>query len=148
MKTYLSVKTDLRVHDIVKYFEGTPGWTIIHEIDSLNFGEGYDLDYVGVRVRLFDDERSDEVLAHPKFKIGNNWDEIFAEVQKRMTGQVSLHFEINRHLQANQRKATEAVLSIIKILKSQGLEVTEDKPARPGGAAEAPAGESRPLPPG
>ena len=58
--------------------------------------EGYDLEVLGVPVRLYDDVRSDEVMSDPDFKSGRRtWDEAFGAVAERMKGEVDLNLMVD-----------------------------------------------------
>lgn len=126
MARYVSIQTDDRVHDIARLFDGHPDWVVLGEIDSVNYGEGYDLRFGDTPVRLFDTERSDEVLRDPRFKWGKNWDTVFEDVVRRLQGKVSLWIEIDRYDETTAEPQEEAVVSTHELLTGAGYQVTID----------------------
>lgn len=98
MGTWVTLRTDDRVRDVVPLFRQTEGVRIIREIDSANYGEGYDLEIGGVPARLYDDTRSDEAHADPQWKAGCcDWEEAFHHAARRLRGEAFLTFEIDRY---------------------------------------------------
>jgi len=114
------LKTDERVHEVIKIFQDALEWSVEGKIDSVNYGEGYDLRFCGVPVRLYDDERSDEVELRLARKTEGSWDEIFRSVSRDMAGQVSLNFEIDRHDEASLQLHSQVARSIKEILIKGG----------------------------
>ena len=121
MPIYATIKTNLRVRDVATYFRGESGWQVLQEIDSVNYGEGYDLQYQSVKVRLYDSDRTEAVLVHPRVKSHENYQEIFVEAKKECAGRLFLYFEIDRCDESSPELQKKAFLSISIIVKNHGL---------------------------
>ena len=129
MAIRLEVKTDLRVKDFVQFFACEKDWKILGEIDSMNYGEGYDLTFNSVPVRLYDDLRSDAALQHPNYKLGKNWDEIFELIVKEFRGNAYVNYEVDRYDTTPLQDQEKAMSSIIHIVRERGFEI-QDGPRR------------------
>ena len=68
MAIYIKIATDLRVKDLLPYMQEIEKMWFSHEIDSVNYGEGYELKYMDLVLRLYDDIRSDAVLRDEEFR--------------------------------------------------------------------------------
>ena len=82
MIRWVYLRTDDRVTDIARHFEAAAEWEVVGAIDSVNWGEGYDLRWRGVPVRLHDDEeRSDELMRRCRGACRpGEWDQMFQVV--------------------------------------------------------------------
>lgn len=113
MVIILEIVTDLRVKEFLPNLLDIDGIKFLKEIDSVNCGEGYDLEYLDLELRLYDDERSDEVLHDLNFLSGKlTWDQVFEKVVEKNTGHGLLKLEIN----GNKRESSERELQFSQLL--------------------------------
>ncbi len=118
---HLQLRTDERVCNVVRHFERRAGWTIVREIDSANYGEGYDLLFGSVPVRLYDDQRSDEVMRRiARHAERTEWEREITEVARDMAGTVWLQFEIDRWNEATPEDRERAVENLRQSLLESG----------------------------
>lgn len=124
MAVYLEIATDLRVKDLLPDLLGINGIEFSKEIDSVNYGEGFDLKYYGLDLRLYDDERSDAALADDDFRKGElTWDQVFEKVVKNSSGKGLLKIEIERHDKCSKDKQLDLAKAIIEKLKEKKYNV-------------------------
>jgi len=94
----LRIITDLRVHDLINILKNVNGITNIRQIDSVNYGEGYDFEINDIPARIFDDIRSDMAVLDSDFIKGEiPWDQAFKRIMRRSEGNCYLTIEIDRH---------------------------------------------------
>ena len=118
----IGIRTDDRVEVIVSCFVDALNWELLGEIDSDNYGEGYDLLYKGMEVRLYDDERSDEALHQIYAGIFQDWEQAMEVAVAKMTGKVFLKFEVDRYDEFPSALRELAVVEIKKRLIECGYE--------------------------
>jgi hypothetical protein len=121
MVRWVNVHTDDRVADIVRHFETAPGWKVLGAIDSVNWGEGYDLKWRGVPVRLHDEERSDKVMSRRQGAcVRGDWDRLFQVVVEEMSGKVTLTFAIDHWGEADPQLYPDVADAIRVVLMGAG----------------------------
>jgi hypothetical protein len=126
MATHLEIETDLRVKDLLPYLLEIEKMHFSYEIDSANYGEGYELIYMDVILRLFDDDRSDEAMIDEDFINGKiTWTQAFQKVVEKNKGQAVLKIELDR-LDRFPEIQQEAKKAIIDKLKIDGFKVREN----------------------
>jgi hypothetical protein len=119
----VNLHTDDRVGKVIESFKTLPDWQIVRPLDSLNYGEGYVLEWRSIPIYLYDDERSDEVYTRCKgrFKHGE-WEGHFLDVVKEMAGNVVLKFEIDRYDKFPSELCEDAAMAIKCVLIQTGYE--------------------------
>ena len=123
MSKNIEILTDLRVKDLLPILLKIPGVTSSGEIDSVNYGEGFDLTYKNLDLRLYDDLRSYEVMGDIDFQIGElSWDEAFQRIALTNKGHACLTIEIDRYEKETKEIQSEIRLKILDILKENGFE--------------------------
>lgn len=130
MVRWIYLRTDNRVREVARHFEAAPGWEVVGPIDSANWGEGYDLRWGGVPVRLHDDVRSDEVMRRGRGGCPpGEWERQFQVVAEEMSGEVTVSFAIDYRGEANPVLYPDVAESIRAVLLGAGYEqdsVTEE----------------------
>jgi hypothetical protein len=97
MAILIQILTDLRVKELLPILLEIPKLSFVKEIDSVNYGEGFDIKYGNLEIRLYDNQRSDEAMIDTEFLNGKiNWDQAFEKVVNKFKGQVFLNIEIDR----------------------------------------------------
>ncbi len=128
MSANLKIKTDDRVARLAQIIAQNSRWRVVRELESLNYGEGFELSFQGLCATLHDSERSDEVYieerTHGEFGY-LRYEEVFSEVVERMRGQVELTIEFDRwdempHL------LSEAVENAQSLLEKHGYPVRRE----------------------
>ena len=97
---------------------------VLQELDSLDYGEGYEIRIYGVVGRVYDDERSDEALTNADFinkKI--SWSEAMNEASKKLKGEVMLKIEIDRFSESKAEIQQDVIQSLKQELLSRKLNV-------------------------
>ncbi len=117
----VNLRTDDRVSDVVECFRNASGWSIVRAIDSVNFGEGYELEHRGTTVILYDDVRSDEVhrrlhgVIRPEF-----WEAEFPNVVADMRGEIDLTFDVDRWQRSSTTSQRDTVHTLAQVLRKAG----------------------------
>jgi hypothetical protein len=97
MAILIQILTDLRVKELLPILLEIPKLSFVKEIDSVNYGEGFDIKYGNLEIRIYDNQRSDEAMIDTEFLNGKiNWDQAFEKVVNKFKGQVFLNIEIDR----------------------------------------------------
>ena len=123
MAIYIEIKTDNRVKEIVPHLLEIDGFILTGEIDSMNYGEGFDFKYKDLSIRLFDDERTDEVLADENFQTNKEtYEEVFSRIVDTNKGETTLRIEIDRFDQ-NTDIQVEAADLIKQNLKTKKYDI-------------------------
>lgn len=118
----IEIQTDLRVHDLIDLLKKKCAIQDIREIDSVNYGEGYDFTYEEFPLRLYDDNRSDLVRVDTEFVSGKiSWNESFEKVLQTMKGKGLLRIEIDRHNQYLKSKREKISSDIESFLIAEGF---------------------------
>lgn len=122
MSFEIEIVTNSRVRDLLIHLNEVKGLRLVGEIDSVNHGEGYDFKYDEIGVRLYDDVRSDWVIANKK---NLSWDQAFELATEKFLNDVSLTIEIDRYGQ--YPKAENKVVSdaIYNKLSEKGFQVKQ-----------------------
>lgn len=93
---------------------------IIHRIDSVNYGEGYEIRIYGVRGRIYDDDRSDEARQDKDFISERiSWEEAMNRATEKMKGSVWLKIEIDRWSESKAEVQINVVRSIKDYLRKK-----------------------------
>ena len=125
MAIHLEIKTDLRVKDLLPYILEVENIVFSYQIDSTNYGEGYELNFKDLELRLYDDDRSDETMMDLDFRTGKiNWNEAFEKVVERKKGQGVLRIEVDRY-EKHPEIQQEAKKEIVDNLNKNGFAVKE-----------------------
>ena len=116
----------MRVKDLLKVLQDIEGAQchVLQEIDSVNYGEGYEVRIYGVKGRIYDDERSDEAMLDPDFiesKI--SWSEAMDRAAKKLQGEVWLKIEIDRWSESKVEIQESVIKSIKKYLVLHKLDI-------------------------
>jgi hypothetical protein len=125
MAILIKVLTDIRAKELLPTLLKLPKLNVVKEIDSLNYGEGFDITYEGLEIRLYDDYRSDEVMSDAEFLNGKiSWDQAFDKAIIKFRGKVSLNIEIDRHHNQTKELRMEAATALSNLLKTSNFELT------------------------
>lgn len=126
MAVQLEIVTDLRVKDLLPDLLDINGIEFSKEIDSVNYGEGFELKYNDLKLRLYDDERSDAALLDDDFRKGKlTWDQVFEKIVKNNIGKGLLKIEIDRHDNNPKDKQLDLAKAIIEKLKEKKYNVSQ-----------------------
>lgn len=123
MAIYIEIRTDVRVKEIIRHLVEIDGLVLIGETDSVNYGEGFDFLYKNIPIRLFDDERTDDVFADDKFQTKQEmYEEVFSRIVVANRGQTTLRIEVDR-LDENMNLQTEVVTLMKEKLKTKNYNI-------------------------
>ncbi|MCA9405986.1 MAG: hypothetical protein KC684_05570 [Candidatus Omnitrophica bacterium] len=111
---FISVKTERSVHQLKDLLLKSKDWKLDKEVDSMNFGEGYDLYYLSVPVRLYDEERTDAAILRMNTR-GGSWEDNFKTIQKEYKDQAVVEFVVDydEKLSKNDVEKTTAVIKTL-----------------------------------
>jgi hypothetical protein len=124
MAVLINIPTDKRTKELLSVLLQDPQISLSNQIDSVNYGEGYELKYKNLSFRLYDDERSDQVAIDIDFKEGLlNWDKTFEKIIKQNPGKGVLKIEIDRHNKTSKEMQMEALRVIEEILKKENFSI-------------------------
>jgi hypothetical protein len=128
MTRWIYLRTDDRAMDVVRHFEVASGWELVGPVDSANWGEGYDLKWTGVPVRLHDAERSDEVVRRCRGACPpGEWDRLFEVVAGEMAGEATLGFVIDYWGEAGPDLYSGVAEAIRAVLLGAGYDLNSIK---------------------
>jgi hypothetical protein len=123
MAILIQILTDLRVKELLPILLEIPKLSFVKEIDSVNYGEGFDIKYGNLEIRLYDNQRSDEAMIDTEFLNGKiNWDQAFEKVVNKFKGQVFLNIEIDRLDEQPKDERLDAATKISSFLKERNYE--------------------------
>ncbi|MCX6180412.1 MAG: hypothetical protein NT150_00600 [Bacteroidetes bacterium] len=125
MSKHIQIKTNQRVKELLPVLQSVKGVILNHAIDSLNHGEGYDLSFQDITFRIYDTERTDEVLMDKEFlNKTKSYEEVFNKVVLQNKDKSMLDLEIDRH-DENRAAAETLVALLITALKKHQLSYTK-----------------------
>ena len=116
MEKTIHVHTDMSVKDLLKVLQRIKDAQchVLKEIDSVNYGLGFEIRIYGVKGRIYDDERSDEAMQDPDFvKNKISWSKAMKRAAKKLKGEVWLKIEIDRWSES-KAPIQESVVKAIK----------------------------------
>jgi hypothetical protein len=123
MAILIQILTDLRVKELLPILLEIPKLSFVKEIDSVNYGEGFDIKYGNLEIRLYDNQRSDEAMIDTEFLNGKiNWDQAFEKVVNKFKGQVFLNIEIDRLDEQPKDERLDAAMKISGFLNERNYE--------------------------
>ena len=115
MEKTIEIKSDIRVVELLSILQSIEDAKchVIHQIDSVNYGEGFEIRIYGVRGRIYDDDRSDVARQDEDFVAKEiSWEEAMNRATKKMKDKVWLKIEIDRWSESKAEVQTSVLNSI------------------------------------
>nr|WKN34439.1 hypothetical protein K4G66_18850 [Tunicatimonas sp. TK19036] len=126
MEKTIEVKSDMRVKELLSVLQMIEDAKchVIQRIDSVNYGEGYEIRIYGVRGRIYDDDRSDEARQDKDFISKRiSWEEAMNRAAEKMKENVWLKIEIDRWSESKAEVQANVVRSIRDYLRKNEYNV-------------------------
>jgi len=124
MAVLINIPTDKRVKELLTVLLQDSQISLSSQIDSVHYGEGFELKYKNLFIRFFDDERSDQVRLDLDFREGRlNWDKAFEKIINQNRGKGVLKIEIDRHNEASKEIQMETTRIIEEVLKKENFSI-------------------------
>ena len=102
MAFYLEIITDKNVHEVISILKNHPGVLGVREFDSVNYGEGYDVEIRKIPCRLYNENTS---YSNGQIEVPHNF----------------LNIEIDRHNCSGLDEQKEITEMLKKIITQNGL---------------------------
>ncbi|MCA9399385.1 MAG: hypothetical protein KC618_06525 [Candidatus Omnitrophica bacterium] len=117
---FISVKTERSVHQLKDLLLKSKDWKLDKEVDSMNFGEGYDLYYLSVPVRLYDEERTDAAILRMN-TCGGSWEDNFKTIQKQYKDKAVVEVVVDYDEQCSKDEVEKTAGAIKNLLLKNGF---------------------------